>query len=184
MDDHELIPTLRTVLSDYPPSPGKVNHTTRVYIPYSFRTVIRYRDVTSNFTSRVKGVSSDQWYGTELACSAGVFFGHANKRWRLQQCDEDNKRLSPAQNTPALQASTEWESRFSLLLVVPILYEVISRIRNCNAKAAFLCCFVVSILWEVIKTVYHPKSLTAELVDWRAERTVGSVIQRWVTSSA
>ena len=52
------------------------------------------------------------------------------------------------------------------------------RIRNCNTKAAFLCCFVVSILWEVIKTVYHPKSLTAELVDWRAERTVGSVIQR------
>ena len=57
-------------------------------------------------------------------------------------------------------------------------------IRNCNAKAAFLCCFVVSILWEVTKTVYHPKSLTAELVDWRAERTVGSVIQRSVTSSA
>ena len=129
-------------LTDNPHSPGKVGHTTGVYVPYSFRTVVRYRGVTSNFGSRIKSVSSDQWYGTE------------------------------------------WESRFFLLLVVSILYEVIGMIRNCNAKAAFLCCFVVSILWEVIKTVYHPRSLTAELVDWRAERTVGSVIQRSVKFSA
>ena len=28
------------VLTDNPPSPGKVDHTTRVYVPYSFQTVV------------------------------------------------------------------------------------------------------------------------------------------------
>ena len=30
---------LRSLLTDNPASPGKVGHTTRVYVPYSFRTV-------------------------------------------------------------------------------------------------------------------------------------------------
>ena len=38
--DHEVIPILRSLLTDNPPSPGKVGHTTGVYVPYSFRTVV------------------------------------------------------------------------------------------------------------------------------------------------
>ena len=38
--DHEVIPILRSILTDNPPSPGKVDHTTGVYVPYSFRTVV------------------------------------------------------------------------------------------------------------------------------------------------
>ena len=34
-EDHEVTPILRSILTDNPPSPGKVGHTTRVYIPYS-----------------------------------------------------------------------------------------------------------------------------------------------------
>ena len=30
----------RSLLTDKPPSPGKVSHTIRVYVPYSFRTVV------------------------------------------------------------------------------------------------------------------------------------------------
>ena len=36
--DHEVIPVLRSLLTDNPPFPGKVGLTTGVYIPYSFRT--------------------------------------------------------------------------------------------------------------------------------------------------
>ena len=38
--DHKVIPILRSVLTDNPPSPGKVGHNTGVYVPYSFRTVV------------------------------------------------------------------------------------------------------------------------------------------------
>ena len=38
--DHEVIPILRSLLTDNPPSPGKVGPTTGVYVPYSFRTVV------------------------------------------------------------------------------------------------------------------------------------------------
>ena len=32
-DDHEVIPILRSLLTDNPPSPGKLGHTTVVYVP-------------------------------------------------------------------------------------------------------------------------------------------------------
>ena len=35
-EDHEVIPILRSLLTDNPPTPGKVGHTTGVYIPYYF----------------------------------------------------------------------------------------------------------------------------------------------------
>ena len=38
---HEVIPILRSSLKDNPPNPRKVGHTTRDYIPYSFRAVAR-----------------------------------------------------------------------------------------------------------------------------------------------
>ena len=38
--DQEVIPILRSILTDNPPSSGKVGHTTEVYVPYSFRTVV------------------------------------------------------------------------------------------------------------------------------------------------
>ena len=38
-EDHEVIPILRSLLTDNPPSPGKVSHTAGVYVLYSFRTV-------------------------------------------------------------------------------------------------------------------------------------------------
>ena len=38
--DHKVIPILRSLLTENPPSPGKVDHTTGVYVPYSFRTVV------------------------------------------------------------------------------------------------------------------------------------------------
>ena len=34
------IPVLRSLLTDNPLSPGKVGHTTVVYVPYSFRTLV------------------------------------------------------------------------------------------------------------------------------------------------
>ena len=34
------IPVLRSLLADNPPSPEKVGHTTGVYVPYSFRTLV------------------------------------------------------------------------------------------------------------------------------------------------
>ena len=39
-DDHEAISILRSLLTDNTPCPGKVGHTTRVYVPCSFRTVV------------------------------------------------------------------------------------------------------------------------------------------------
>ena len=33
-------PIFKGVLTDNPPSPGKVDHTTRVYVPYCFQTVV------------------------------------------------------------------------------------------------------------------------------------------------
>ena len=38
--DHEVIPILRFLLRGNPPTPGKVGHTTGLYVPYSFRTVV------------------------------------------------------------------------------------------------------------------------------------------------
>ena len=38
--DHKVILILRSVLTDNPPSPGKVGHKTGVYVLYSFRTVV------------------------------------------------------------------------------------------------------------------------------------------------
>ena len=34
--DHEVSPIIRSLLTENPPSPVKVGHTTRVYVPYSF----------------------------------------------------------------------------------------------------------------------------------------------------
>ena len=39
-EDHEVIPVLRSLLTDNPPGPGRVGHTTGFYVPYSFRTVV------------------------------------------------------------------------------------------------------------------------------------------------
>ena len=37
---HEVIPILRSLLTNNPPRQGKVGHTRGVYVPYSFRTVV------------------------------------------------------------------------------------------------------------------------------------------------
>ena len=39
-EDPDVIPILRSLLTDSPSSPGKVDHTTRVYVSYSFQTVV------------------------------------------------------------------------------------------------------------------------------------------------
>ena len=39
-EDHEDNPTLRSFLTDNLPGQGKVGHTTGIYVPYSFRTVV------------------------------------------------------------------------------------------------------------------------------------------------
>ena len=57
--DYEVIPTLRSLLTDMPPIPGKFGHTTGVYVPYSVRTVV-WVLVSASRTRYVKVL----WEGT------------------------------------------------------------------------------------------------------------------------
>ena len=40
MEDDEVSPILRSLLTENPPSLVKVGHTTKIYVPYSFQTVV------------------------------------------------------------------------------------------------------------------------------------------------